>query len=244
MSNNRHEWYKEYALHRKPSKLGDKMIRFWHAGMLQEAKKVIGKFHGKNLIEIGVGHGYFAYEAIGQDIHYTGIEMNKDLCQNLKMKNFNVINATFPPMPEVVAPDIIWMSHVLEHAITYAQAREMVGEIHKTLKPGGHAIIICPDLESLGAAFWNDWTHGFPTTPRRCTQIFNDVGFNKVKTMTSIGITTNPFFVYLLNIIFRLLPYKFLDWIFKPFFKDKTYFYSFMTLFGWKNVFLIAQKEP
>jgi hypothetical protein len=46
----------------------------------------------------------------------------------------------------------------------------------RVTKPGGYILVATPDIRDYGKYFYDsDWSHGYPTTPARVTQIFNDL---------------------------------------------------------------------
>ena len=59
--------------------------------------------------------------------NYTGLEMNQQLADELLNNGFNIICSAIPPFPDINNKvDVIWMSHILEHARDYMHAREML----------------------------------------------------------------------------------------------------------------------
>ena len=55
------------------------------------------------------------------------------------------------PFPDC-SIDVCYASHVLEH-LTTAQATDLVGEIHRVLRPSGLVRIVVPDLEAIVRAY-------------------------------------------------------------------------------------------
>jgi hypothetical protein len=75
----------------------------------------------------------------------------------------------------------VFSYHVLEHAPTYHAAREWCAEMMRVTRPGGSILIAAPDIRDYGTYFWDgDWSHGWPTTPRRVSQILRDLDLEVV----------------------------------------------------------------
>ena len=66
--------------------------------------------------------------------------------------------------------------NVIEHAPTYLDARKWLEEMIRVTKPGGQILVATPDIRDYKEYFWDsNLSHGYPTTPARVTQIFNDL---------------------------------------------------------------------
>ncbi len=237
--------YDEYYHFRHPANFAEKYISIWHSHMFEIADRTIEDIKHKSLLEVGIGFGYFCKICNSKGVHnYTGVEMNENLTNELVGQGYNVICSTIPPFPDIENKvDIIWMSHILEHASDYMHARAMLQSAYEKLNSGGHIVIICPDILSWKNYFYDmDWSHGFPTSLKRVNQILNDVGFNIKLSKHHVASFTNDIVTTSLNILFKLIPVKFFDGIFLKLFK-KTYCSSFMSVFGWRQIIVIAQKR-
>ena len=239
---NRSKHYSEYATTRKPIPSSNGLLTFWHRRMLKIAERHLGSLRQKTLLEIGVGYGYFAQETRAFDITYKGIEMNEELAKIACEQGFDVICGTVPPLPDSIKVDIIWLSHVLEHSQNYSEARGILASIFDSLPIGGSVVVISPDYLSFKSYFWDvDWSHGFPTTLRRCKQVLSDVGFQDIVALCHAGTISNPYGRSLYELVMKMIPFDLLDIFFRAF-TGRDLSYSFMTMFGWRQVYLIAKK--
>lgn len=235
--------YNEYFTHRNRIPLGNTLMDWWNERMFRHLEKKIGSLKGKRVLEIGVGFGNFAKVAAKAGLAYSAVEMNQKLADHLSKKGFAVTVGTVPPIPLEVRVELIWLSHVLEHSVNHHEARAMLVEIYKKLASGGHLVIICPDYLSWGKYFWNcDWSHSFPTTLRNCSQILRDVGFAEVSYGYHTGTVVSGPGGLILTFLFSLIPHRLLDFLFRRLVGGRTLFYSFMTMFGWRQLFLVAKK--
>lgn len=236
------EYFNEWV-ERKPLDCFSPLLSFFHRRMLRAAEQQIKDIKSTKILEVGVGFGYFAKIARVSGYRYVGVEMNKKLASSLRNQGFKVIRRAVPPFPKEPEVGTIWLSHLLEHCATFLEARDLVGKAYEALKPGGHIVIIGPDFLSWKQQFWDDhWSHGFPTTLRNCTQMLKDVGFSLVFTHHHNATVFQPILQPILNLLFSLIPYRFLDWLITPF-THRAFFYSFMSLFGWRQLYLIGRKD-
>lgn len=234
--------YYNFWINKRPVEFSSPLFTFWHSRMLHQAEKVITNIRSLTILEVGVGFGYFARAVKRLGCKYSAIEMNENLAKNLKKEGFDVNCAVAPPFPSNPKIGVIWLSHVIEHCATYLEAREFIGKAYEALKPGGYVVIISPDILSWKMEFWyDDWSHGFPTSIVNCTKLLNDVGFSVVFKSYHNTTIFHPIPQFILNLITQLIPYRFLDFFIKPF-TQHTLFYSFMTLFGWRQIYLIGKK--
>ena len=57
----------------------------------------------------------------------------------------------------------------------------MIEEIREALVPGGALVVACPDSVRWGSHFYDcDYTHSYPMTRRRLSQLLADHGFHVV----------------------------------------------------------------
>lgn len=132
-----------------------------------------------DILEIGAGTGRVAAEALKLGFHsYAGVEPTKSLASFLiKYHDFRVIEESLPNLKTLSdnSFDAVLSVHVLEHASSWGEANLWCREMIRVLKPGGQILVVAPDIRDYRENFWDsDWSHGFPTTPQRVSQIFSD----------------------------------------------------------------------
>ena len=234
--------YREYYKARPPLEVGAKIVGLWHRRMLQVIAERIPGFAGLSVLEVGTGWGYFARACREKGVAYSGLEMNADQAAALRAEGLDVVAGSIPPFPEGKPAQVLYLSHVLEHASGFPQAKEMLNACHARLDPGGHVVIVCPDLLSWKEEFWGaDWSHGFPTTLRRLEQIVAEAGFVLRDSRHHTAGLMNPALVFLATSLFRLIPVHALDAVLKPL-TGRPLCYSFMGIFGWRQLLVIAEK--
>ena len=236
--------YSEYFMNRKPSPFSEKSIRFWHKRMLMIAAKWIPALHTKSILEIGVGHGFFAEVCQQKQITYQGLEMNAEQADLLKASGHDIIAVMVPPIPAGEAVQVIWLSHILEHAPSYVIAKEMLLACHERLDPEGYVVIIAPDCLHWKERFWScDWSHGFPTSLTRVEQLLHETNFSVHRSMYHTLSLTNPVAAWSISTFFRwCLPVEILDYFFQRY-TGHRFCQAFMGVFGLRQIYLIGKKR-
>ena len=236
--------YDEYYTTRKPSPAGMRALAFWHSRMLQIARRVIPGLASKTFLEIGPGHGLLAHACQRSQIEYYGLEMNENQAKALTLQGHNVVASTVPPIPQGEPVQVIWLSHMLEHANTFSEAKTIIQACYDRLDPQGYVVIIAPDIKHWGEEFWSmDWSHGFPTTVNRVEQLLNDSGFKISRSMHHTCTFTNPFLAWSLSWMFRIfMPINLLDFCFLKF-VGRQYAHAFMSVFCWRQIFVVGCKS-
>lgn len=127
--------------------------------------------------------------------------------------NFEILRDSLPELSLTAdAADITFSLHVLEHAPSWRQAYLWAEEMLRVTKPGGYVVIAAPDYREWGVYFWDaDWSHGFPTTPRRIGQMFNDLG-GEISLETSLHFGRSGWFFTMIARVFSILiPTRLID---------------------------------
>jgi hypothetical protein len=236
--------YSEYFTSRKPSKWGEHVIAVWHRRMLKIALKVIPGLQNKTILEIGAGCGFFAESCQQQNLNYYGLEMNAEQAGRLSAAGHKVSAATIPPIPAGEPVQLVWMSHMLEHADSYQTAKQMLLAAHERLDRDGYVAIIAPDVLHWKELFWSvDWSHGFPTSVNRVEQLLNETGFSVHRSMHHTATVTNSFSAWLISWFCRLLvPVGLLDYFFVKM-TGRTLCMSFMCMYGLRQIFVVGKRN-
>ena len=141
--------------------------------------------------------------------------------------------------------DLIWMSHILEHSPTWVDARNLLDNTRMLLAENGSIVVVGPDAIDWGRQFWNiDATHGYPTTLRNVIQLCDDVGLRtciaKYHRNASFGIFGRMIFALLSSI-----PHMWVDHFLSPSRArlGDGYLISWKAVFGWRQIFIMADKR-
>ena len=147
---------------------------------------------------------------------YLGIEPNPKLAKFSRTLGFEVLEQELPSLSKNFDNkfDRVLSLHVIEHAPTYLDARSWIAEMVRVTKPGGYVLVAAPDIRDYGNYFYDsDWSHGYPTTPARISQIFNDLGVDlKYSGCMHLG-STLKIAAVLAQIINFVIPTRLIDYI-------------------------------
>jgi SAM-dependent methyltransferase len=211
------EHYDEY-LDRVQWKPAEKLQKWVASRIIRVFDKRTG-IQGRSVLEVGTGTGRLAHalKAWG-GVAYKGIEPNSSLANYSRMQGFDVSEYELPNLPKEFQNkfDRVISLHVIEHAPTYLDARKWLEEMIRVTKPGGFILVATPDIRDYQVYFWDsDWSHGYPTTPARISQIFNDLKVHvKFSGSMHLGSTsaTAALFAHLLSF---LIPTRLVDYLTK-----------------------------
>ena len=137
---------------------------------------------------------------------------------------------------------VLQLSHVLEHSLTWLAAREMISTSKELLTENGFLVVVGPDALSWKKEFWNvDWSHGYPTSVRNISQLCSDVGFTDIEAKHHRNGSTNIF----IRVVFCILakaPHRLIDRIVTPtrYRLGDGFTYSWKAVFGWRQIFIKA----
>ena len=142
-------------------------------------------FHSRRgqgrLLDIGCneGRGLFIYRHNGFDP--KGLELNERAAQNARRAGFIVYTETLEEFQPEEPFDIVVLSNVLEHA---PDPKNMLENVSRVLKPGGHVWITCPNSQSwlrkLFGRSWINWHvpfHLFHFSSKILGQLLQRSGF-------------------------------------------------------------------
>jgi hypothetical protein len=238
------ELYSDY-MQREPHPRNAVYIKRWHGRLLKLALKK-HKHAPKSVLEIGPGHGYFAEHCRAAGFTYEFCDTSPAVLSKMNELGFQgYLGLIQDVAPNLGKYDMIWMSHVLEHSPTWLAAREMVSTCRELLSDQGVVVVVGPDALSWRREFWNvDWSHGYPTTIRNVSQMYNDVGLKNIVGLHHRNGSDN----YLVKFIFALLslsPHRVIDGILTPK-RSKIgdgLTYSWKAVFGWRQILISGQKN-
>jgi SAM-dependent methyltransferase len=138
--------------------------------------------------------------------------------------------------------DALFAINVPEHAPNYEAALSWVKEMLRILKPGGKILLFAPDMRDCGAYFWDqDWSHGYPTTPQRVTQLLQGLNISiEVSTIMRMG-SINPLEKSVAYLVALLIPTRFVDLItMRTLSRPLASGFKIATL--WGSIFIVGTK--
>lgn len=165
------------------------------------------------ILEIGPGLGHFATHCKSRGIKYEAIEPNLSQAKFIEKLGFKVHAAMVPPVP---LPkdycDVFFASQVIEHMSDHLKAVQLVEEAIRVVRPGGWVVLTAPDISSWREFFWEDYTHNYPTSPRRILTMFQDLELTENRVQQYCSSFFGPM-RYLVLLVGLLLPYRLFNWL-------------------------------
>ena len=238
------ELYSDY-MQREPHPRNAVFIKRWHGKLLKLVLKDVAQMP-RSVLEIGPGHGYFAEHCREAGFTYEFCDTSPAVLSKMNELGFQGhLGLIQDVAPNIGKYDMIWMSHVLEHSPTWLAAREMVSTCRELLSDEGFMVVVGPDALSWRREFWNvDWSHGYPTTIRNVSQMYNDVGLKNTVALHHRNGSDNSLVKFIFAFL-SLSPHRFIDAILTP--KRAKIgdglTYSWKAVFGWRQILVVGQKN-
>ena len=163
------------------------------------------------IVEIGPGIGNLAVHCKARGIEYEAIEPNLKQAEFVESLGLNVHRVSVPPIPLPENHcDVLFASQVIEHMPNQRAAVELVQEAIRVVRPGGWVVLTAPDISSWREFFWEDYTHSYPTSPRRMLTMFQDLELTDNRLQEYCSSFFGPM-RYLIMAIGAIFPYRLLD---------------------------------
>lgn len=118
----------------------------WRAGQERRLEMIVraagSRLHGR-VLENGCGVGMYVEKLAGRGSRVTGLEFDFERAAEARFRSDEIVNAAGEWLPFPASTfDLILSHEVIEHV---ADDREAVCEMVRALKPGGRAVIFCPN---------------------------------------------------------------------------------------------------
>lgn len=118
----------------------------WRAGQERRLEMIVqaagNRLRGR-VLENGCGVGMYVEKLAGLGSRVTGLEFDFERAAEAHLRSDDIVNAAGESLPFSASTfDLILSHEVIEHV---ADDREAVCEMVRVLKPGGRAVIFCPN---------------------------------------------------------------------------------------------------
>jgi SAM-dependent methyltransferase len=229
--------YQNYV-ERKHGTFAAWLVMRWHQKMFSFTESLALVRQRGRILEIGPGHGYLALHVNKLGYEYMFDDISEPVVLKMTSLGFKRKGDTDSDF------DLIYLSHVLEHCADWVSARSMLLERKGQLANGGVLVVIGPDYLNWKQQFFNvDATHGYPTTLRNVVQLMNDVGLQIEVAKHHRGGHVNWFGRSTYATLSKVIP-TFLDGLISPrrHRLGEGIVYSWKTVFGWRQLIVVARK--
>lgn len=162
--------------------------------------KLIQKFSGHNLLDIGCGTGMFLQKAYKADYKITGVENDQLALTNQSQIVNNQCFTSIDELPKTDNFDIITLWHVLEHIHDLTRS---FSDIVKHLKPEGHIVLALPNASSPDAhhykQYWAAWDVPRHLYHFRKEQVHHLMEKNNIELIQILPMKFDAFYVSMLS---------------------------------------------
>ncbi len=136
------------------------------------------RYHGSStgqILEIGCSVGHFMKYGADKKV---GIDYDLDALMVARKKGYNVAQCDI--QRGLCFEDNTFSSIDCQHVIEHVEnPLYVMSECLRVLKPRGKAVIVTPNVQSLGFEFYVDYTHIRPFTKTSLERIAYDAGFSR-----------------------------------------------------------------
>ena len=162
----------EYDENAYPQKLCDYLIR-------TIIKPYYNDITNKTFLDIGSGKGNHLVGFSRHGLKVFGLDKRNECIKVLNqfdIRKCDIEKEVFPF--EENSMDLAYSKSVLEHVVN---VDNFLSETYRVLKPGGLAILMCPDWETQYKIFWDDYTHVKAWTRKGLQNAMKIHNFTEVK---------------------------------------------------------------
>jgi dolichol-phosphate mannosyltransferase len=131
------------------------------------------------VLDLGCGYGEFLNHV--RALRRIGVDLNPDTARFLDPGvEFHQHSTCELPFLADATVDLVFTSNLLEHLPDKAHVEAMPREMFRVLTPGGHAVLMGPNLRLLPGEYWDFWDHVVPITDRSLVEVLGSLGFEIV----------------------------------------------------------------
>ena len=163
----------EFSESAYPQKLCDYMLQKYIAPHFGN------NVEGKTMLDVGVGKGNHLIGFARRGLKMYGLDKLRETNEVLQQFDVRECDLEKDPFPfDTDSLDIVFSKSVIEHV---ENADNFLLETRRVLKPGGLAVLMCPDWGTQGHMYWDDYTHVKPWTRKGLQNAMKIHGFKNVR---------------------------------------------------------------
>lgn len=117
------------------------------------------------LVDIGAGYCEFINQIKAK--RRIAVDLNPRL-EEFAAAGVERLNESCTELPSIAdgTADVVFMSNFLEHLPSKQVVMDTLAAAHRVLRPGGHVMILQPNVRLLPGAYWDFFDHHTPLTER------------------------------------------------------------------------------
>jgi SAM-dependent methyltransferase len=132
------------------------------------------------VLDLGCGFGEFLrHVKCGRRI---GVDLNPLASEALAKVGVEYLqHSVCEPLPvDEETVDFVFTSNLMEHLPGKKEVEKMIREARRLLKPGGHFVMMGPNIRVVPHLYWDFWDHVVPISDRSLTEALECHGFRVV----------------------------------------------------------------
>lgn len=129
-----------------------------------------------SVLDVGAGYGEFINH-IAARTRYA-LDMNADL-RKFAHPDVEVLTSRDARRISLgdAAVDVVFTSNFFEHLASREDILEVLGEMHRVLKPGGKLLVVQPNIKYLYHHYWDFFDHRIPLSDASMAEALRIAGF-------------------------------------------------------------------
>ncbi len=129
------------------------------------------------VLDLGCGFGEFLRHVNGR--RKIGVDLNSQARETLSQAGIEYLQqSVFEPLPLADASvDFVFTSNLMEHLPGKKEVERMICEAQRVLKPGGHFVMMGPNIRMIPGIYWDYWDHIVPISDRSLVEALECLGF-------------------------------------------------------------------
>lgn len=155
--------------------------KVWQAIVLHLQRKVLKGLKHDTVLDVGSGYGEFinnfdSTQRFALDLNPNSASMTSD-----EVKFLNINASDVGKHIDKSSIDLVFSSNFFEHLSSKNELSSVVQELWNVLKPGGHILIMGPNIRLLAGQYWDFYDHHIPLSDKSATELLKAHGFEIIK---------------------------------------------------------------
>jgi ubiquinone/menaquinone biosynthesis C-methylase UbiE len=136
------------------------------------------RFINENEVMLDVGCGFGEFSRFIKARQKFAVDLDPSVAGTLDSSvSFHQADARQLPFLENSSIDVAFASNFFEHLPSKAAMDEVLGEVHRVLRPGGRFVVLQPNIRLIPGVYWDFYDHLIPLTDRSCAEAFAKSGY-------------------------------------------------------------------
>ena len=140
---------------------------------------------GQRVLDVACGTGVVAVTAARRGANVRGLDLSPVLLEHARRNaqtagvDIEFSEGDVEALPYADASfDVVFTSNLLEHLPSKSDVEELLRDVSRVLKRGGHLIALGPNLRFLPGEYWDFWDHHTGITDRSLVELLSTLDFS------------------------------------------------------------------